>query len=135
MVKVPTRIFDCGSHSPALFDLFMSSDARVCSKMAFPLGNSDHVVVTVSNDFSSNSKGNTSFHRIDNDYSHADWDVLSDQLRDGSIGGYLLNSVLLSLQVNFASGFRLELMYISLIVNIRLNPTYLRGFQLLVLLI
>ena len=128
MVNVPTRIFDCGSHSPALFDLFMSSDARICSKMAFPLGNSDHVVATVSNDFSSNSKGDTSFHRIDNDYSHADWDVLSDQLRD-------VNSVLLSLQVNFASGFRLELMYISLIVNIRLNPTYLRGFQLLVLLI
>ena len=33
------------SHSPALLDLFLSSDASICSTMAFPpLGNSDHVV-------------------------------------------------------------------------------------------
>ena len=42
----PTRIPDCDSHSPALLDLFISSDASICSTMAFPpLGNSDHVVV------------------------------------------------------------------------------------------
>ena len=36
MVNFPTRIPDCDSHSPALLDLFISSDASVCSTMAFP---------------------------------------------------------------------------------------------------
>ena len=36
MVNVPTRIPDCDSHSPALLDLFISSDASICSTMAFP---------------------------------------------------------------------------------------------------
>ena len=45
-VNFPTRIPDSDSHSPALLDLFLSSDASVCSTMVFPpLGNSDHVVV------------------------------------------------------------------------------------------
>ena len=45
MVNFPTRIPDCDSHSPALLDFFLSSDASICSAMAFPpLGNSDHVV-------------------------------------------------------------------------------------------
>ena len=35
--------------------------------------------------------------------------------------------------VNVVSGFRLELMYISLIVSIRSNLTHLHGFQQLVL--
>ena len=49
MVNFPTRIHDCDSHSSALSDLFLASDARICSTMAFPpLGNSDHVVVSVS---------------------------------------------------------------------------------------
>ena len=52
MVNFPTRIPDCDSHSPALLDLFLSSDASICSTMAFPpLGNSDYVVVSVSTDF------------------------------------------------------------------------------------
>ena len=35
------------SHSPALLDLFLSSDASICSAMVFhPSGNSDHVVVS-----------------------------------------------------------------------------------------
>ena len=52
MVNFPTRIPDCDSHSPALLDLFLSSDASICSTMAFPpLGNSDHVVASVSIDF------------------------------------------------------------------------------------
>ena len=45
-----------------------------------------------------------------------------------------LNSVLLLLLVNFVSGFRFELMYISLIKNIRSSLTHLHGLQLLVLL-
>ena len=83
MVNFPTRIPDCDSHSPALLDLFISSDASICSRMAFPpLGNSDHVVVSVSIDFPTNSQQDVPFHRIAYDYSRADWDGLRDHLRD-----------------------------------------------------
>ena len=52
MVNFSTWIPDCDSHSPALTDLFISSDTSICSTMAFPpLGNFDHVVVSVSIDF------------------------------------------------------------------------------------
>ena len=51
--------------------------------MAFPpLGNSDHVVVSVSIDFPSNSQRDAQFHCIAYDYSRADWDGLYDHLRD-----------------------------------------------------
>ena len=51
--------------------------------MAFPpLGNSDHVVVSVSIDFPINSKQDTLFHCVVYDYSHADWGGLRDHLRD-----------------------------------------------------
>ena len=83
MVNFPTRIPDCDSHSPALLDLFLSSDASICSMMAFPpLGNSDHVVVSVAIDFPTNSQQDAPFHRIPYDYSCADWDGLRDHLRD-----------------------------------------------------
>ena len=83
MVDFPTRIPDYDSHSPALLDLFLSSDASICSTMAFPpLGNSDHVVVSVSIDFPTNSQQDAPFHRIAYDYSRADWDGLCDHLRD-----------------------------------------------------
>ena len=50
-------------------------------------------------------------------------------------GTISLHLVLLLLLVNFVSGFRLGLMYISLIIiSIRSNLTNLHGFQLLVLL-
>ena len=59
MVNFPSQIPDCDSHSPALLDLFISTDASICSKMAFsPFGNSDHVVASVSIDFPSNSLHN-----------------------------------------------------------------------------
>ena len=71
------------SHSPALLDLYLSSDASICSSMAFlPLENSDHVVVSVSIDFPSNSQGDAPFHCITYDYSLADWDGLRDHLRN-----------------------------------------------------
>ena len=83
MVNFPTQILDCGPHSPTLLDLFLSSDVSICSAMAFPpLENSDHVVVSVSIDFSSDSKRNAPFHHIAYDYSRADWDSLHDHLRD-----------------------------------------------------
>ena len=83
MVNFPTQIPDCDSHSPAFLDFFLSSDAIICSALAFPpFGNSDHVVVSVSIDFLSNSQQDPQFHHIDCDYSHADWDHLCDHLRD-----------------------------------------------------
>ena len=55
-----TQIPDCDCHSPALLDLFISSDTCICSTMAFPpLGNPDHVV-----DFLPNSKGGALFHYV-----------------------------------------------------------------------
>ena len=53
--------------------------------MAFPpLGNSDHVVVSVSIDFSTNSQRDAPFHRTTYDYSRADWDSLDNHLIDVS---------------------------------------------------
>ena len=83
MVDFPTRIPDSDSHSPAFLDLFLSCNASICSTMAFPpLGNSDHIVVSVSIDFPTNSQQDAPFHRITYDYSRADWDGLRDQLKD-----------------------------------------------------
>ena len=83
MANFHTRIPDCDSQSPALLDLFLSSDASICFTMAFPpLGNSDHVVVSVSIDFPSYSQRDDPFHCIAHDYSHADWDGLHNHLRD-----------------------------------------------------
>ena len=125
IVNFPTWIPDCDSHSPALLDFFLSSDTSICSTMAFPpLGNSDHVVVSVSIDFPINSKQDTLFHRIAYDYSCADWDRLRDHLRD-----VLWKDIFKLSASAAASGFRLELMYISLIVSIRSNLTHLLGFQ------
>ena len=82
MVDFPTRIPDSDSHSPALLDLFLSSDASICSTMAFPLlENSDHAVVSVSIDFPTNSQQDAPFNRIAFDYSRADWDGLRDHFR------------------------------------------------------
>ena len=83
MVNVPTWIPDCDSPSSALLDLFISSDASICSMTAFaPLGNSDHVVVSVSIDFPTNSQQDAPFHCLAYDYSCADWDGFRDHLRD-----------------------------------------------------
>ena len=64
-------------------DLFISFDASICSTMAFsPLGNFDHVIVSVSIDFPSNSQQDALFYCIAYDYSCADWDGVRDHLRD-----------------------------------------------------
>ena len=71
--------------SVILLDLFLSSDASICSTKAFPpLGNSDHAVVSVFIDFRINSKQDALFHCIAYDYSRADWNGLCDNLRDVS---------------------------------------------------
>ena len=83
MVNFPTQIPDCDSHSPALLDLFLFSDANICSTMALPpLRSSDHVVVSVSIDFASNSQWDAPFHCTAYDYFCADWDGLRDHLKD-----------------------------------------------------
>ena len=133
MVNFPARIPDYDSHSPALLDFFLSSDTSICSTMAFPpLGNSDHIVVSVSIDFPSNSQQDPTFHCIPCGYSCTDWDcfVITQKCSMGS-----LNSVLLKLLVNFVNWLRLELMYISLIISIGSSLTLLHGFQLLVLIL
>ena len=131
MVNFPTRIPDCDSHSPALLGLFLCSDTIISSIMAFPpLRNSDHAVVSVSIDFPSNSQRDAPFHRTAYDYIRADWDGLCDHLRDVlwedifKLGASATASEL-------ASGFRLELMYIFLIVSIRSSFTHLHCLQML----
>ena len=53
--------------------------------MAFPpLEISDHVIVSVFIDFSSNSKGNSLSYDMAFNYSHDDWDSLCDLLRSVS---------------------------------------------------
>ena len=70
MVNFPTRIPDCDSQNPAPLDFFLTSDANICSIMTFhPLGNSDHVAVSASIDFLTNSQGDAPLHRIAYDYS------------------------------------------------------------------
>ena len=126
MVNFPTRIPDCDSHIPTLLVLFFSSDTSICSTMAFlPLENCDHVILSVSIDFPSNSRRDALFHRIADNYSCADWDGLCDHLKDVPWE---------DISVNFVRGFRLELMYISLIESIRSSLTHHYGFQLLALL-
>ena len=98
--------------------------------MAFPpLLNFDHVVISVSIDFPINSKQDAPCHCVAYDYSCADWDSLCDNLRDVPWEDIFKLSASAA-----ASGFKLELMYISLIERIKSSPTYLHGFQLFVLL-
>ena len=68
---------------PSSFGFFLSSDASISSSIALPqLGNSDHVVISVSIDFPTNSKCDALFYCIAYDYSCADRDSLHDHLRD-----------------------------------------------------
>ena len=87
MVNFPTWMVNFPNfttHSRACLDLFLSSDASICSIMAFsPLGNS--VVVSVSIDFPSNYQRDAPFHCIAYDYSCAIWDGLRDHFRDVSV--------------------------------------------------
>ena len=83
MINFPSPIPGCGSHGPALLDLFLTLNASIYSTMAYPpLGHSDHVFVSVSIDFPSNSQWDAPFHRIAYDYSRADWDGLRNHLKD-----------------------------------------------------
>ena len=124
IVFFPTWIPGRDSHSPANLDLFIYFDSSFCPKMAFPpLGTSDYVIVTVSIDFPINSKQDA-------------WLITTSALIGMVLviiwemfhGNISLKWVLLLLLQRFLSGFRLELIYISLIVSIRSNLTHLQGF-------
>ena len=124
MVIYPSGISGCDSQNPVLLDLCLSSDASICSTKACPpLVNSGYVVVSVSTDFQSNSKGDALSHYIAHDYSCADWDGLHNHLRDVP-GEDTLGLVLLILLVNSVSGFRLELIYITLILSMYQQNKY-----------
>ena len=75
--------FQCVCRSSARLDFFLSSDDSICSAVAFPLlENSNHVVVSVSIDFCSNSKRKASFHWTAFEYSYADLGSLWDYFKD-----------------------------------------------------
>ena len=122
------------SPSPGLLDFFLSSDATTCSTMAFPpLGNPDHVVLSVSIYFPSNSQRDAPFHRIAYGYSRADWDGLRDHLRD------VPWEDIFKLGASAAASEFCEWVQVEIDVyiphrNIRPSLTHLPGFQLLVLL-
>ena len=83
MVNFHNWIPHCDYHSSALLDFFLSSDTSICFTKAFPpLGNYDHVIVSVFFEFRSYLQQDASFHRSAYDCSHADWDGLCNHLRD-----------------------------------------------------
>ena len=54
----PTQIPECDCHSAAYLYFFLSCDASICSTMTFPpVGNSDHVVISVSLTFCQTQNG------------------------------------------------------------------------------
>ena len=113
MVNFSTQIPDCDSHSLALLDLLLSSDASICSTMAFPpLGNSDQVFVSVSIDFPSYLQQDPPFHGIAHDYSRVDWDGVCDYLRN------LLSEDILKLSASAASSEFCEWVQVVIVVYI-----------------
>ena len=82
-LNFPSWIPDYDLHCPAHLDFFLSSHPSICSTVAFhPLGNTDHVFLSVSIDFPSKSERDAPFHCIAFDYSRADWDGFRDHFRD-----------------------------------------------------
>ena len=137
MVTVPTRLPDCDSYSPALLHLFLCSYASICSTITFlRLGNSGHVLVSVSIDFPKNSKHDASIHRIAYDYSRADWNGLYDHLRDVPWENIFKLSACVA-GSKFCEWVQVGIdiyIYIYIIVNIRSSLTHLHSFQPLMLL-
>ena len=124
MVNFLTWILDCDSHSPAFLDLFISSGTSICSTMAFsPMGKPDHVI-SVSIDLPINLKQDAPFHHIVYNFSYADWDGFCDYLRDVLWEDIFRFSFSAAVR-EFCDMFRLELMYVSLLVSIRSNLTHL----------
>ena len=121
----PTRIPTCDSYCPALLDMFISSDSSICSTVAFlSLGKSDHVFVSAFVFFP--SKCRKWYHFLLTILVLIGMVFVINQKM--FLESLSLNMLLLQLLLNFVSGSRLELMYISLIINIRLNLIHSHGF-------
>ena len=135
VVNFPTWIPDQDSHSPALLDLFISSDASISSEMTFsPLEKFWSCSCLSFHQLSIKLKMGylVPLHSLSLSLCCLGWSCWSFwEMFHGRIS---LNLVLLLLLVNFVSAFWLELMYTSLIINVRSSFTYLYSFQLLVLL-
>ena len=130
MVNFTTWIPDGDSHNPSLLDLFLSSDAIICSTIAFPpLGNPHHVVVSVPIDFPSNV---SLFHCIAYDYSHANCDGLCDYLRDVPWEDIFKLSA--SAASEFCEWFQVGIDVYIPHRKFQVKPPHPSGFQLLVLL-
>ena len=130
MVNFPVRIPNYDSHSPVLLDLFLLTLEFLLQWLSLHW----QILIMLLSQFP------LTFYQIHNGMPRfiallmnilvpvgrvfvIIWEMFHERIS--------LNSVLLLLLRNFVSGFRLELMYISLIVSIR--PTMvLHGFQLLV---
>ena len=80
MENSPTWIPNYGSHSPTLLDLFLSSEASICSVVAFPpletLIMLTFLLLTI--DFSAKSKVNVPFYCTAYGNFRGDWDHLGD---------------------------------------------------------
>ena len=133
MVNFPTRIPDCDSHSPALLDFFLSSDASMFYNDLPSIGKFWSCCCLGFHWLSIKFKTRcpVSWHSLWLFSCWLGWSSWSFERR--SMGRYF-STLLLLLLVNFVSGSRLELMSISLIENIRSSLTHLHGFQPLVLL-
>ena len=95
----------CDSHSPSLLNFFLSSGASICSTMACPpLGNADHVFVSVFIDFPSNSKRDVLFF-----FCFVFWEMSFEIIWEMFHWRISLNSIPLLLLVNFLSDFNFEL--------------------------
>ena len=102
--------------------------------MAFPpLGNSDHILVSVSIDFPSNSQRDAPFYGIAYDYSCADWGGLCHHLRDVP-WEHIFKLGASAAASEFCTWVWVEIDIIFVIENIRSNLIQFHGFQLLVLL-
>ena len=97
------------------------------------MGNSDHVVVSVSIDFPSNSQRDAPFHCIAYDYSRADWDGLCDHLRD-VLWKDIFKLSASAAASEFCEWVQAGIFVLSPVENIRSSLTHLHGFHLLVLL-
>ena len=134
MVNFPTRIPGCDSHSPGLLICFFLLMLVLVLQWLFFHW---QILIMLFSQFP------LTFHHIHSGMLHLIalhmtilvliemvfmiiWEMFQVRIS--------LKSVLLLLLLNFMSGFRLELMYISFIKSIRSNLTHLHSFQMLVLL-
>ena len=135
MLNFPTQIQNCDSHSSTVLNLFLSSDASICSTLVFLHWK---ILIMLVSQFP------LAFHHFHNGLIHFIALLMTLLVLIGSVfviiwkmfhGRIYLNSALLLLLVNFTGGFRLEWMYISLIVSIRSSLSHFHGFQLFVQLL